>query len=271
MIRFAALCFSLPDPAALARYEAEAPMADLAAAHRLLSGQRPRRIATLDQILDWSASVAGIPDFLVTACMEASGDRAETAALLLPPALGQAPMLAETLHLLALSTPLTARQTLGTLWSRLPPQANHILNRLAAGTFRSAGPKPQPDIKATPQSIRAVMTLVQPSGPEITLALWDDGKPVPIARLPLTLPETPAIMAWVRANTVERFGPVRSVAATLVFDLAFDGIAENRRRKSGVELRNPRIMAWRHDAPAETLQSLTARLNAPLTAPLTES
>ena len=46
-------------------------------------------------------------------------------------------------------------------------------------------------------------------------------------------------------NTLERFGPVRSVQPELVFEIAFEGIQESSRHKSGLAVRFPRIARWR--------------------------
>ena len=65
--------------------------------------------------------------------------------------------------------------------------------------------------------------------------------------------------AIVRRTTVEKFGPVRSVEPTLVFELGFEGIALSKRHKSGVAVRFPRMLRWRHDKPvaeADTLDIL---------------
>ncbi len=65
--------------------------------------------------------------------------------------------------------------------------------------------------------------------------------------------------ARVRRTTVEKFGPVRSVEPTLVFELGFEGIALSKRHKSGVAVRFPRMLRWRHDKPvaeADTLDIL---------------
>ena len=75
----------------------------------------------------------------------------------------------------------------------------------------------------------------------------------------LTDEEFKAVDAVVRRHTLEKFGPVRSVRPTLVFELAFEGIARSTRHKSGVALRFPRIARVRHDKPlheANTLQDL---------------
>jgi len=60
----------------------------------------------------------------------------------------------------------------------------------------------------------------------------------------------------VRKNTLERFGPVRSVPAELVFELAFEGIQESPRHKSGIALRFPRMLRWRRDKPVAEIGSL---------------
>jgi DNA ligase-1 len=65
----------------------------------------------------------------------------------------------------------------------------------------------------------------------------------------------------IRAHTVEKFGPVRSVRPTLVFELGFEGINRSARHKSGIAVRFPRMLRLRPDKPlheADTLASLEA-------------
>ena len=67
----------------------------------------------------------------------------------------------------------------------------------------------------------------------------------------------------IRRTTLEKFGPVRSVKPTLVFELGFEGINRSTRHKSGVAVRFPRMLRIRHDKPlhdADTLQTLEALL-----------
>ncbi len=67
--------------------------------------------------------------------------------------------------------------------------------------------------------------------------------------------------AVIRASTLEKFGPVRSLKPGLVFELAFEGIARSPRHKSGIALRFPRMLRIRHDKPlwqADSLQTLEA-------------
>ncbi|MCR5866820.1 ATP-dependent DNA ligase [Aquincola sp. J276] len=68
----------------------------------------------------------------------------------------------------------------------------------------------------------------------------------------------------IRANTLEKFGPVRSVKPTLVFELGFEGIQRSPRHKSGIATRFPRMLRIRHDKPlweADTLQTLEALIH----------
>jgi DNA ligase-1 len=65
----------------------------------------------------------------------------------------------------------------------------------------------------------------------------------------------------IRATTLEKFGPVRSVKPTLVFELGFEGIQISKRHKSGIAVRFPRMLRIRDDKPlheADTLDALRA-------------
>ena len=102
---------------------------------------------------------------------------------------------------------------------------------------------------------------------DFTFAVWDGEALVPFTKAysGLTDAEFREITAWVRKNTRERFGPVRSVTPAHVFEIAFEGIAQSTRHKSGVALRFPRMSRWRKDKPAteaNTLADLKAMLDA---------
>jgi len=67
----------------------------------------------------------------------------------------------------------------------------------------------------------------------------------------------------IRATTLEKFGPVRSVQPSLVFELGFEGLNASPRHKSGIAVRFPRMLRLRDDKPlheADTLQTLQALL-----------
>ncbi len=72
----------------------------------------------------------------------------------------------------------------------------------------------------------------------------------------LTDKEIAQVDSFVKKNSIEKFGPVRTVQPVLVFEIAFEGIAASGRHKSGVALRFPRIHRWRKDKPAEEINTL---------------
>ncbi len=72
----------------------------------------------------------------------------------------------------------------------------------------------------------------------------------------LTDAEFREVDSWIKKNTLERFGPVRSVTPHHVFEIAFEGIALSKRHKSGVATRFPRILRWRKDKKIEEANSL---------------
>jgi DNA ligase-1 len=72
----------------------------------------------------------------------------------------------------------------------------------------------------------------------------------------LTDAEFNEVNRFVKANTLDRFGPVRSVKPALVFELAFEGINKSTRNKSGFALRFPRISRWRKDKSIEEINTI---------------
>ncbi|WP_422858562.1 ATP-dependent DNA ligase [Flagellimonas sp. S174] len=72
----------------------------------------------------------------------------------------------------------------------------------------------------------------------------------------LTDAEFREVDAWIKKNTLERFGPVRSVTPHHVFEIAFEGIALSKRHKSGVATRFPRILRWRKDKKIKEANTL---------------
>ncbi|MEP6738064.1 MAG: ATP-dependent DNA ligase, partial [Chryseolinea sp.] len=126
--------------------------------------------------------------------------------------------------------------------------------------------------KIDPRTIDAVMIYAM-SGhgrranlyTDYTFAVWNGDQLVPFTKAysGLTDEEIREVDRWVRQNTIEKFGPVRSVTPQLVFEIAFEGIAKSSRHKSGIALRFPRIARWRKDKPikeANTLVDLTKML-----------
>ena len=129
--------------------------------------------------------------------------------------------------------------------------------------------------KVDPMTIDGVMIYAQAGHgrratlfTDLTFAVWHGAELVPFTKAYSGLrdEEFRALSTWVRKNTLQRFGPVRQVPPHHVFEIAFEGIHESPRHKSGVALRFPRMVRWRHDKPvgeANTLDDLKALL--PLT------
>ena len=119
--------------------------------------------------------------------------------------------------------------------------------------------------KLDPLTIDAVMIYAQAGHgrranlfTDFTFAVRDGNALVPFTKAysGLTDTEFREITQWVRKNTLERFGPVRSVPAHHVFEIAFEGIQRSSRHKSGVALRFPRMLRWRHDKTPDQADTL---------------
>ena len=100
---------------------------------------------------------------------------------------------------------------------------------------------------------------------DFTFGLWDGAELVPVGKayFGFTDAELRELDRFVRANTVERFGPVRALAPRLVVEVAFEGVNRSSRHRSGVAMRFPRISRIRWDKPAaeaDRLETLEAML-----------
>ncbi|MDR5877175.1 ATP-dependent DNA ligase [Caballeronia sp. LZ032] len=131
--------------------------------------------------------------------------------------------------------------------------------------------------KIDPYSIDAVLLYAQRGHgrraslyTDFTFAVWDETGGVrtlvPFAKAysGLTDEEMRRVDAIVRRTTIEKFGPVRSVTPTLVFEIGFEGIQASPRHKSGIAVRFPRMLRWRTDKAiedADTLEMLKGFLN----------
>ncbi|MGV3710663.1 MAG: ATP-dependent DNA ligase, partial [Gemmatimonas sp.] len=119
--------------------------------------------------------------------------------------------------------------------------------------------------KVSPLTIDAVLVYAQSGSgrraglyTDYTFGVWENGMLVPFAKAysGLTDAEIREVDKFIRANTLEQFGPVRTVKPELVFELAFEGINLSNRHKSGVAVRFPRILRWRKDKPAAEADTL---------------
>ena len=98
---------------------------------------------------------------------------------------------------------------------------------------------------------------------DYTFALWQNNEKgerelVTFAKAysGLTDAEFRQVDDFIKKNTVDKYGPVRSVKPELVFEIGFEGIALSKRHKSGVATRFPRILRWRIDKKIEDANSI---------------
>ncbi len=119
--------------------------------------------------------------------------------------------------------------------------------------------------KVDPLTIDAVMIYAQKGSgrrsghyTDYTFAVKKDDGLVTVAKAysGLTNEEIKEVSRFVKKNSIEKFGPVRTVKPELVFEIAFEGIALSNRHKSGVALRFPRISRWRRDKPVEEIDTI---------------
>lgn len=119
--------------------------------------------------------------------------------------------------------------------------------------------------KVDPFTIDAVLIYAQPGSgrrasllTDYTFGVWDKGELVPIAKAysGLSNEEIAELDRWIRRHTVERFGPVRHVEPTHVFELGFEAIAKSSRHRSGIAVRFPRMLRWRKDKHASEADAL---------------
>jgi ATP-dependent DNA ligase len=113
--------------------------------------------------------------------------------------------------------------------------------------------------KVEPYTLDAVLVYAQKGSgkraslfTDYTFAIWKSGELVPFAKAysGLSDEEIREVDAFIRANTVERFGPVRTVRPELVFELGFEGLQRSKRHKSGIAVRFPRMLRMRRDKAA---------------------
>jgi DNA ligase-1 len=119
--------------------------------------------------------------------------------------------------------------------------------------------------KVEPYTLDAVLIYAQQGSgkraslfTDYTFGLWKGAELVPFAKAysGLTDEEIREVDAFIRRNTLERFGPVRTVKPQLVFELGFEGIQRSARHKSGIAVRFPRMLRMRTEKAAREANSV---------------
>ena len=119
--------------------------------------------------------------------------------------------------------------------------------------------------KVDPLSVDAVLIYAQAGSgrraglfTDYTFGVWDGDHLVPFAKAysGLTDEEMRKVDQFIRRNTLEKFGPVRTVKPELVFELHFEGLQPSSRHKSGIAVRFPRMARWRTDKRPEEADTI---------------
>ncbi|MDN5205670.1 cisplatin damage response ATP-dependent DNA ligase [Fulvivirgaceae bacterium BMA10] len=121
--------------------------------------------------------------------------------------------------------------------------------------------------KANPFTVNAVLLYVAQDirSKHYTFAVWKGDELIPLAKtnIGLSTEEMKEIDEFVKDNTIEKFGPVRSIRPEMVYEIAFDAIDKSSRHKSGVVLYSPRILGKKENKLAQdanTLEDVTSLL-----------
>ncbi len=121
--------------------------------------------------------------------------------------------------------------------------------------------------KVEPYSVDAVLVYAQRGHgrraslyTDYTFAVWDGDALVPFAKAysGLSDAEIREVDGYIRHNTLEKFGPVRSVKPELVFEIGFEGVQRSPRHKSGLAVRFPRMLRMRRDKRVEEADRIEA-------------
>ncbi|RYG08559.1 MAG: ATP-dependent DNA ligase, partial [Caulobacteraceae bacterium] len=183
---------------------------------------------------------------------------------------------------LSAAQPITDWESLAELRAN-PPEgdaqlAEGLMLKRWDSTYEAGRPKgPWFKWKRDPHLVDAVLMYAQRGHgkrssfySDYTFGVWKDGVLTPVGKayFGFTDEELKQLDKFVRDNTIERFGPVRSVRADrdfgLVLEVAFEGLQRSTRHKSGVAMRFPRINRIRWDKPsreADVLETLERMLD----------
>ena len=193
------------------------------------------------------------------------GDFVETLALIWParPTNAPTPELGTVLAELAVAAKADIPHLLAGWLDASDAATRLALLRLVTGKLRPVAAPPA-TVAGTAGAVNAMLMYAQSVRVglerEYSFGVWrDDATLVPVARIMVA--ERDALEAWVQAQTVTKFGPVREVAPGLVAELAFTGVVASPRHKAGLALHAARVVRVLAGAEAGRLADLRALLD----------
>ena len=247
----------------------------------VLCGKNKRRVHR-NHLIALARTACGLPDWLFDECLTQTSDVSELVSVLLPDGTDVLPhdlpsILTIVENLVALADE-ERDAALVRMWRSLHRNDRFVLTRLLSGSRRAVlrradlFPPSQPEPTATAVEeypLKAVILYVEvgytPAESTYTVGLRSGESIVPLTRLSArTLSDSDHVVVnnIVKSSTRERFGPVRSIDATLVVDMVFTGLEPSSRRKSGLKVLGARLCGLSptstlHDvATIEELQSM---------------
>jgi len=247
----------------------------------VLCGKNKRRLRR-DYLINLARTACGLPDWLFDECLAQASDVSELISVLLPDGTDVLPP--DLPSILTIVDNLVAQAdeerdaALVQLWSSLHRNDRFVLTRLLSGSRRAVLrrtdllPPTQPELTTTAVEeypLKAVILYVEvgysSAESTYTVGLRSGESIVPLTRLSartLSDSDRSVVNSVVKTSTRERFGPVRSIDATLVVDMVFTGLEPSSRRKSGLNVVGARLCGLSptstlHDvATIEELQSM---------------
>ena len=269
---------------AMAHYFRRAPEEDAIWTISFLIGRKPRQVVPTRKLMQWAAELAEVPEWLFEASYDVVGDLAETITLLLPDDTNTSERpLHEWVELellpLRQMEPDDRRPEILSAWNWMDQSQRFVWNKLITGGFR-VGVSRRLVVRTLERfsgvdAADAVLIYAQRGHgrraglyTDYTFAVYQGDTLVPFAKAysGLSDKDIREVDRFIQRNTLERFGPVRSVRPELVFEIAFEGIQESSRHKSGLAVRFPRIARWRRDKKIEeidTIERITSLLSSP--------
>lgn len=267
---------------ALEGFFATASTADTRWAQYLLAGSKIQPRINPAQLKYWAILEAQIPNWLFADCQDLINDLVEVCSLIVSQTVeSKNHSLDYWLKFLENLDENDKQAGIISAWREQDPLERLVFNQLATGTLKLRLPPdislnghthPQqtsflelpPTAKFTPtametgweytpEKISTILALLvygqrgvgkQRHSYILTFAVWEGAQLVPITKVEMQTSDErfSELHKWMKENTLEKFGPVRSLRPDLVFELQITGVKPSARHKAGIAVREPRIL-----------------------------
>lgn len=261
----------------------------------LLAGNKVESVISKPKLVGCLTKISIFPDWLLAESAKAVGDQLETLSLLLPSG-SRNLLLEEFINVFNDFGSFNQEELesqISSLWKELSQTDRFILGKLITGAKLLALPveiisraiseylsRPLADIKhefdpqtisfadlvtdnaiAHEHNITVVLMSIIKTGkglPELGMGVWAGNRLVPIGKVEADLErdELQLIDAWLKDNTIEKYGMAYMVKPELVFEITFANVVESTRHKAGLKLQYPKLVVWNKDKAANEADNL---------------